>query len=120
MLYEVKLSEPEQRELASLIGNPLAAIATNRWAIDLHGPGRIVHLEPEEVATPDDDHRFVDVERPRVRTVSESLLGEHQYTLAEGLGRVLLIDILSVLISFSAWRSGPAITMPNGAQIPEG
>jgi hypothetical protein len=120
MIYNVKFPTREQSTLADLIGKPLRAIATNGWSVELQVEEQIFRIVPEEVPTPDEAHSVGDVDRPKVEVVSRLTLDDRDDIVADHLGRIQAIHLISVLISFSPPQSGPAITLPSGAVIPPG
>ena len=115
MLYKAEITDSERLELAGLIGQPLEAIYADVWCAELHVPNRIIFLTPEEVATPDDDHRSGDVDRPKIEVVTASNFPEAKHLLAEKLGLILEVNVLSILTSFSPCKPfEERLTFPSG------
>lgn len=120
MLYDVKLPAEEMRLLALLKGRRLHRITTDGWSVGLELDQLALDVRPEDAATPDDAHRSGDVDRPKIVLMQSSNVGEHHRPIAEDLGRVSSVQVLSTVISFSPVLTRPAVTLPKGVEIPEG
>lgn len=120
MLYEVKLPAEETELLASLRGLPLRRVTTDGWSVGLELDHLVLDVLPEDAATPDEAHPTGDVDRPRIVLVPSSPVGEHHRPIAQDLGTISSVQILSLLISFSPVRTCPPASLPGGVEIPEG
>ena len=120
MVYDVKIPETELDELAKLIGKPLDILSMSGYDVILQSDKRVLRINPEEVATPDKEHPYADVERPLIERKVHTPTADGELMVSKQLGCIQTINILSVLISFSAPSFGPAIVLPNEAVIPEG
>ena len=119
MLYSVKLSFSERNLLFDLIGKPLDTIGYNGWLMEMNVSGQGLQIVPEEVSTPDREHEFGDIDRPKVVAISQSGLHlENQHR--EHLGIIEKVNILSVLTTFTQPKLGCEIILPNGVVIPRG
>jgi hypothetical protein len=101
MFYEVKLSLPECELLASLVGKPLDRVTTDRWAVELRSGASAIRVVPEEVATPDAEHPQGDVDRPSLQAISDFSSAKDDIIVADRLGVVRGVNVVSTLISFS-------------------
>src|SRR5262249_8721986 len=61
----------------------------------------VISVVPEEVATPDDEHPLGDVERPLVRLDTDSQRPEMARLLADRLGKVRHVNVISTFTGFS-------------------
>lgn len=119
MFYSVKLSFSEQNLLIDLIGKPLDAIVYDVWMMEMNVSGQCLCIVPEEVSTPDSEHKFGDVKRPKVAAISQ--LGIHSEDhYKEHLGIIESVNIFSVLTAFTPPKLGQEIILPNGVVIPRG
>lgn len=119
LVYDVKIPDSEIDELVNLIGRPID-IVSKGWDVVLLSDDRVLRITPEDVATPDKEHPYADVDRPMVKKELHSPTVDGELNASRKLGCLRTINLLSVLISFSALSVGPAIVLPNEAVIPEG
>jgi hypothetical protein len=101
MRFSVKMPEAELDALRTVIGTRLDQVAVDGWSAELRSGELILSVIPVEVATPDDDHPHGDVERPMVRLVGESAFDGSCSILAEGLGLIRAVNVISILVSFT-------------------
>ncbi len=120
MLYEVKLPIEEMRLLASVKGHTLHSVTTDGWSVGLKFDELVLDVRPEDAATPDDAHPSGDVDRPKIVLMESSDVGEHHRPIANDLGRITSVQVLSTVISFSPVRSCPPVRLAGGVEIPEG
>lgn len=101
MPTRVALSAPELRLLQSLRGQPLDALFTDGWTIQLHSGRRTLLFLPEEVDGPD-DVLLPDADVVRLRVEERRGAGrvEPVTELARGLGIIRRMASMSVGLSF--------------------
>ena len=119
MLYEVKLPHEEMRLLASVNGRPLHRITTDGSSVGLELDELVLNVRPEDAATPDDAHPSGDVDRLKVVLIQSYNVSEHHRPIANDLGTIGSVQILSTVISFSPVRACPPVTLAAGVEIPE-
>ena len=115
MRFDARIPDPELRQLASLIGRRLTAISTDRWAVQIATDDFSILIIPEEIATPDNDHKCADVTRPKPAEPVDSAME----TIASELGTITSVSVFSTVVVFSPSRTGKPIEI-NGVTIPEG
>jgi hypothetical protein len=115
MRYEARLTKVERGLLAALAGRHLDALATDGWAVEILTPLGILGVEPEEVATPDQEHPHGDVVRPRVEARGKSSLAEH---ILSRPGMVREVRVISTLVCFSAVVECPQQEILPGVVLP--
>ena len=120
MFYEVKLSPGECGLLASMIGQPLERVATDGWAVELRVGSMLLSIIPEEIATPDADHPYGDVERPLVQLGVEPQPPEDVKVVGERLGMIRAVKLVSILIGFSPVVDFPPEEILPGVMLPAG
>jgi hypothetical protein len=99
--YAVKMTVAELDALTGLIGMPLDQVAADGWAAELRSGALVLPVIPEEVPTPDADHRHGDVERPMLRLDGGPVLFEPSTVLGVNLGVVRAANVISILIGFT-------------------
>lgn len=112
--YDVRLMPDETKALAKLIGQTLESVTTDGWAVQLDCGDSALGIIPQEIATPDAHNPEGAVERPLVRTDGESGLDDEATVVAEDLGRIQEIRVISILISFTQLSSDPSGNVPPG------
>jgi hypothetical protein len=117
MRFNASIPDLERRQLALLIGQNLAAISTNGWAVQLGTDYYDVFIIPEEIWTPDDDHKSATVDRPKIAEPIDSGIGME--IIASELGIITSVSILSTVVTFSPPKMGEPIKF-RGVTIPEG
>ena len=115
MYFDVRISNLERKQLESLIGHQLVAVATDYWSIYIFTDVLDICIIPEEIPTPDDAHPNADVTRPKV---TESVNGEYE-TLALDLGTITSVTVLTTVATFSQPKLRPPLKI-GSATIPEG
>jgi hypothetical protein len=120
MFYAVKLSPADVNALRALVGRPLDLVAADGWAAELHSGDTILLVKPEEFATPDAEHPRGDVERPLIELRSESALAGGLDRLAEHIGLVRAVKVISVLLTFSPMVDCTGEEIRPGVALPEG
>lgn len=120
MFYNAKLSGLERVALRDLIGRQLDAIRSDGWCVELISGERVLTVEPEDVATPDQIHRDGDVNRPKVLPSAKADLDSVKDTISRELGLIRSVHVISILVSFSEPKPGPAIRLFSGIVIPKG
>lgn len=118
MRYEVKFSTAELDALAGLIGSPLDRVATDGWAAELRCGRAVFTVVPEEVPTPDADHPGGDVERPMLQLDGELQIAESSSVVAENLGVIQAVNVVSILIGFTPVVDCPAEEIAPGVVLP--
>lgn len=112
--YDVGLLPDETSALAKLIGQSLDSVTTDGWAVQLECGDIALGIIPQEIATPDEQNPEAAVERPLVRTDGESGLDDEATVVAEDLGIIKEIRVMSILISFAQLSSDPSGSVPPG------
>jgi hypothetical protein len=121
MLHEAKLARSECDLLAALIGQPLHRVTTDRWAVQLGVGASMLLIVPEEVTTPDAEHPYGDVDRPRVG-VGRPTDAAGDIVVAERLGIVHEANVISTLVTFSPVEDCtgeeimPGVVMPKSTE----
>lgn len=119
MKYQVKLSQPELDILASMIGWPLDLVRADVWRLFLHAGRHVTGVIPEVVQTPDAEHPWADAKRPLFQDgANEPLAGEARI-VAEDLGVIRRINVISILFSYSTGVASEAFDI-RGVTIPAG
>lgn len=118
MRYDVKLSPSELELLGSLIGQPLDRVSTDGWAAEFRTGPTLISVAPEEIAIPDAEHPYGDVDRPLIRVDADQVHPDMPDLLGKDFGLIRAVNVVSTLISFSPvvdwgpWEILPGVTLP--------
>ncbi|MEZ5942245.1 MAG: hypothetical protein R3C18_12700 [Planctomycetaceae bacterium] len=115
MRFDARIPDDERRQLASLIGRELFTVSADGWAVQFDMEALSIQVIPEEIATPDDDHKCADVTRPSLTETTDATTG----IVASNLGVITAVSVLSTVVVFSPPELGEPIEI-NGVTIPEG
>lgn len=118
MQYVVKLSVDELAALAALIGQPIDQVAANGWSAELRSGALLQPVIPVEVPTPDAEHPYGVVSRPLLMRDGQSQLADSGSVLAEDLGVVRAINVISTLVVFTPIVDCPAEEILPGVMLP--
>lgn len=118
MLYKISLTDSERELLADLVGHRLDFVRSDGWSALLRSGDIGLHAVPEEVATPDTEHPGGDVERPLVKIAEDPDVIGSDRTVAEDLGLVISVNVISILVSFSPVKDFPPEEILPGVLLP--